>query len=168
MNISIKKKLNIIGIGSVSTLLILLMVEVLFAQILTDTILNSINDNLALLIIMSGMFLFTIIISVVVGYFLTEDINLKSVRNATILSVLCLLLFLFIVVNSSLYLNYPEVYSKIHGFQILGVFPQVLIKFSIYILGDVFALFILEIIVFYLFFIIFLEKLYQKKVEHRE
>ena len=164
MNISIKKKLNIIGIGSVSTLLILLMVEVIFAQILTDTILNSINDNLMLLIIMVVMFLFTIIISVVVGYFLTEDIARKSVVKASIMGLMCLFLFLFIISNVSLFIKYRSIYSEIHGFQVLGVFPQVLVKFSIYILGDVFSLFILEIVVYYLFFIFFLEKLYQKKV----
>lgn len=168
MNISIKEKLNIIGIGSISTLLILLMVEVFFAQILTDFLIGHISDNLMLLIIMVSLFLLTIIISVVVGYFMVEDMNLKSVRNATILSILCLILFLFIVANSLLYLNYPETYSEICGFQILPVFPQVLVKFSIYILGDVFALFILEIIIYYLFFIFFLEKLYIKKVENRE
>lgn len=163
MEISLKRKINIIGIGSISTLLILLMVEVFFAQILTDTILNSISDNLMLLIIMMGMLIFTLIISIIVGYFVTGDMTRKSVFKTSLMSLGCLLLFLFIVSNGSLLIFYRSVYSKIHGFQILGIFPQVLVYFSIYILRDVFNLFIFIILAYYAFFIIFLEKLYEVK-----
>lgn len=163
MEISIKRKISIIGIGSISTLLILLMIETAFAQILTDTIIGNISDNTILLIIMMGMFLFTIVISVIVGYFITQDITRTSVLKTTIMSFLCLLLFLFIISNGLLLIFYRNVYSKIHGFQVLFVFPSVLIYFAIYILGDVFSLFILEIVIYYIFFVIFLEKLYRGK-----
>ena len=163
MEISLKRKISIVGIGSLSTLLILLMMEVLFAQILTDSLINNISDNIMLLIIMTGMFLFTIVISVIVGYFITQDITRMSVLKTTIMSFICLILFLFIVSNVSLFIFYKNVYSEIHGFEILFIFPQVLIYFSIYILNDVFNLFILQIITYYVFFIIFLEKLYKKK-----
>jgi len=163
MEIDIKKKINIVGIGSISTLLILLMIEVLLAQILTDTIIGNISNNLMLLIIMMSLFLFIIIISGIVGYFVAEDISKMSVYGASIMSLGSLLLFLFIVANSSLLLYYKNVYSRIHGFQVLGIFPQVLVYFSIYILGDVFNLFILTIVVYYIFFIIYLEKFYEMK-----
>jgi len=167
--ISFKQKISIVGLGSVSTLLILLMLEVMFAQIITNTILNNISDNLMLLIIIIGLFLLTIVIAFIVGYFITQDIALKSVRNASILSLACLLLFLFITCNISLFILHENVYSKVYGFDILWIFPEVLVYFSIYILGDVFNLFILTIVVYYLFFIIFLEKLYIKKeVKNRE
>ncbi len=163
MKISIKKKLNIFGIGSISTLLTLLMLETLMAQILTDTIIGNISDNLMLLIIMISLFLFSMVISVIVGYFITKDMTRKSVFKATIMSLGCLLLFLFIVSNGLLLISYRNVYSKISGFEIVPIFPQVLVYFSIYILGDVFNLFILIIIVYYIFFIFFLEKLYEVK-----
>lgn len=164
MNIGLKQKISIVGIGSISTLLILLMSEVMFAQIITNTILNNINDNLMLLIIIIGLFLMTIVIAFIVGYFITQDISLKSVRNASVMSLMCLFLFLFVVANVSLYIMYEDVYSKVYGFDILWVFPQVLVIFSVYVLGDVFNLFLLQIIIYYVFFIIFLEKLYQLKV----
>ena len=164
MNINIKQKISIVGLGSISTLLILLMVEVLFAQILTDTIIGSINDNLMLLVIIIGLFLITIVVAFIVGYFITGDIKLKSVRNASIMSLACLLLFLFVVSNGSLFIFYRDVYQNIFGFQILLVFPQVLVYFSIYVLGDVFNLFLLQIIIYYLFFIFFLERFYEVKL----
>lgn len=164
MDISLKQKVSIIGLGSISTLLILLMAEVLMAQIITDTILNNISDNLMLLIIIIGLFLLTIVIAFIVGYFISQDITLKSVRNASIMSVACLFLFLFIVSNGSLFVLYRNVYSKIYGFEIIWIFPQVLVYFSIYVLNDVFNLFILTIVVYYVFFVFFLEKLYQLKV----
>ena len=164
MNISVRQKISIVGLGSISTLLILLMMEVLFAQILTSTLIGNISNNLMLLIIILGLFLFTIIIAFIVGYFITGDIKLKSVRNASIMSLACLLLFLFVVSNGSLFIFYRNVYQNIFGFQILLVFPQVLVYFSIYVLGDVFNLFLLQIIIYYLFFIFFLERFYQIKV----
>ena len=159
--ISIKQKVSIVGLGSISTLLILLMMEVMFAQFLTNTLIGNINDNLMLLIVIIGLFLLTIVIAFIVGYFVTEGISIKSVQNASILSLMCLLLFLFGVANGSLFIFYRDVYSEVSGFEILWIFPQVLVYFSIYVLGDVFSLFILEIIIYYLFFIVFLEKLYQ-------
>ena len=159
--ISIKQKVSIVGLGSISTLLILLMTEVMFAQILTDTLIGNINDNLMLLIVIIGLFLLTIVIAFILGYFITKGISIKSVQNASILSLMCLLLFLFGVANGSLFIFYRDVYSEVSGFEILWIFPQVLVYFSIYVLGDVFSLFILEIIIYYLFFIVFLEKLYQ-------
>lgn len=164
MNISIKRMISIMGIGSISTLLILLMLEVAFAQILTNTLIGNISDNLMLLIIIIGLFLFTVIIAFIVGYFITGDITRKSVYKSSIMSLMCLILFLFVVSNVSLFILYRSVYSKVSGFEILWIFPQVLVYFAIYVLGDVFSLFILEIIVYYCFFIVFLEKLYQVKI----
>ena len=164
MNISIQKKITILGIGSLGTLMILLMLEVAFAQILTDTLINNISDNLMLLIIMMGMFLLTVVIAVVIGYYITADIRTKSVFYASVLSLGCLILFLFIISNVTLYANYYEIYVNIHGFEILPVFPQVLINFAIYILGDVFNLFILIFVSYYIFFIFFIEKLYVRKI----
>lgn len=163
MNIRMKKKINIMGIGIISTLLILLMVEVIFAQILTDFLIGNISDNLMLLLIMMGMFLFTIIISIIIGYVITKDISEKSVYKASAMSLLGLLLFLFVISNGSLFIYYREVYSKISWYELIPIFPQVLVYFSIYILGDVFNLFILIIIVYYIFFIILLEKFYEVK-----
>lgn len=163
MQISLNRKISIVGLGSISTLLILLMIEVLLAQILTDTILGYINDNLMLLIIISSLFLLTIIIAFIVGYLISKDITFKSVGKASFLSLGCLILFLFVVCNTMLYFHYSYIYDNIVGLDILWVFPKVLVYFAIYILGDVFNLFILIIVVYYVFFIFFLEKFYEIK-----
>ena len=140
------------------------MLEVFMAQIIVNTILNNISNNLILLIVIISLFLLTIVISFIVGFFVAGDIRLKSVRNASILSLACLFVVLFVVCNVSLYLNYKDIYSQIYGFEILWIFPQVLVYFSIYILEDVFSLFVIIIIIYYAFFVIFLEKLYIEKV----
>ena len=162
-NISLIRKISIVGLGSISTLLILLMLEVFMAQLLTDFIIGSINDDFMLLIIVIGLFLMTIIIAFVIGYFVSQDIALKSVRNASLMSLICLFIFLFVVCNVSLYLTYSFIYSNVVGLDILWVFPKVLVLFAIYILGDVFSLFILIIVTYYLFFIFFLERFYISK-----
>lgn len=163
MNISLKKKFSIIGIGSIGTLIILLMIETAFAQAITDFLIGNISDNSILLVIILGLFIFTLIISIIVGYFITEDINQTSVYKASGMSLLCLLIFLFIITNLSLFIYHRHVYQNIYGFEILWIFPEVLIYFSIYILGVVFNLFIIMILVYYVFFVIFLEKFFKMK-----
>ncbi|KKL54466.1 hypothetical protein LCGC14_2265150 [marine sediment metagenome] len=163
MNISILRKISIVGLGSVSTLLILLMVEVLGAQILTDFVIGHISNNVMLLIIITGLLLFTIIISVIVGILITKEIKRTSVLKASIISLLSLLLILFIVSNITLFINYRDIYSGIYGFQVLLVFPQVLMYFGIYILRDIFNLFIFVMIIYYMLFVAFLEGFYVKK-----
>jgi len=140
------------------------MIEVFFAQVLTDTLIGNINNNLMLLIIVLGLFLFTIIISIIVGYLITRNIGTGIVYKASIMSFSCLIMFLFGITNGSLLIFYKEVYANIHGFQILLIFPQVLIYFGIYIMNEIFYTFILIIIVYYVFFIFFLEKFYEVKL----
>jgi len=164
VEISLFRKVSIVGLGSISTLLILLMLEVLLASIITDTILGFINDNLMLLVIILSLMLLTIVIAFIIGFLISKDIALKSVRNASILSLVCLLSFLFVACNVTLFFNYRYIYSGLIGFEIIPVFPQVIVYFSIYMLGDVFNLFILIIIVYYVFFIFFLERFYKKRV----
>lgn len=160
MNISLMKKLNIFGTGVLSTLLLLLMTETLFAQLVSDLLIGNINDNLVLLIIILGLFIFTIFISLIVGFYITKDIHRKAVFSASRLSFFGVLLFLFFLTNIFLFIFYPNVYSKVHGFEILPIFPQVLVYFGIYILDNIFYLFILIIVVYYMFFVILLEKFF--------
>ena len=160
MNISLTKKLNIFGTGVLSTLLLLVMIEAGFAQVISDLLIENINDNLILLIIILGLFIFTIFISLFVGFYIPEDISRNAVFRASRLSFIGVLLFLFVISNTFLFIFYPNVYSKVHGFEILPIFPQVLVYFGIYILDNVFYLFILTIVVYYLFFVIFLEKFF--------
>ncbi|MFW9971266.1 MAG: hypothetical protein ACFFDF_13820 [Candidatus Odinarchaeota archaeon] len=163
MKISLMRKINIFVIGVIGTLVILLMIETLTAQFLTDFLIGHISDNVMVLILILGLFLLTIIISYIVGFFMTGDIQQISVLKASILSFACTILFLFIISNGTLFIYYPQVFSKIHGFEIALVFPQVLVYFAIYILNIVFNLFILTIVVYYLWFIFFLEKLYKMR-----
>lgn len=163
MKIKLLKIINIIGIGYISTILILLMIETLYAQILTDFIIGFISNNTVLLIIILGLFVLSMIISIMVGFYITGDINRNSVIKSSLMSLLCTLFFLFIVSNIFMFLNYKNVYSKISGFEILLIFPQILVYFGIYILNDVFNLFLFSISVYYVFFVIFLKLFYEVK-----
>jgi len=164
MNLGFKQIISVVGVGSISTIIILLMVETAFAQILTDTLIGNISDNVILLVIILGLFIFTIIISVVVGYFITGNISQMSVYKASVMSLLCLIGFLFVITNTSLFIYHRDVYSQIYGLEIALIFPQVIVYFSIYILGTVFNLFVMVIVVYYLFFAFFLEKFYKIKI----
>lgn len=148
--------MSIIGLGSISTLLILLMTEVMFAQFLTNMLIGNINDNLTLLIIIIGLLLMTVTISAIISYVITTDIAVKTIRNTIFMSLMCLIIFLFAICNITLFLNYRHVYDNLRGLDVFFVFPEVLVLFSIYVLNDVFSLFVIVIIIYYLMFIFFL------------
>ncbi|KKN47247.1 hypothetical protein LCGC14_0664680 [marine sediment metagenome] len=161
MNISIERKIGIIGSGIISTIIILLMLEVVYAQIISDTILNNLDDNTILLIIVSGLFIFTLIISVAVSLIITQDIKRTKVLRSSILSLIITLIILFMVSNITLILFYPVIFSELgEYYELLLIFPQVLIYFGVFILGDIFNLFFFTIIVYYVLFVYFLEKQY--------
>ena len=164
MNLNLKQIISVVGIGFMASLVILLMIYTAFAQIITDFLIDNISDNVILLVIIIGLFIFTIIISVIVGFFITGNISRNSVLKASVLSLLCLVGVLFIISNGILFFYYSNIYDLVYGFEVLLIFPQVLIYFSIYILGTIFNLFIITIGLYYIFFIFFLEKFYKIKI----
>jgi len=151
------------GIGIISTLLILLLIETLFAQIITNFLIGHVSDNAMLLIITMGLFIFTIIISIIVGFFITGDINIISVLKSSLLAFVCTLVSLFIISNLFLLVCHKDLYSEVSGFEIILIFPQVLVYFGIFILQNIFYLFILEIVIYYVFFVMFLELLFKER-----
>ena len=162
-NISFRSKFSIIGLGSISTLLVLLMIELFYAQILTNTLIGNISDNLMLFVIILGLLFFTIVVAFIVGFTITKQIALKSVLYSSGLSLIGLLIVLIVVPNLSLFALHRDVYRDVYGFQIVTAQPQVLVLFSILVLGDVFNLFIFTILSYYVIFVIFLDLLYKKK-----
>lgn len=154
-----RRVLLILIIGPVATLLILLLIETLGAQILTNFLIGHISDNAMLLIIVMGLFVFTMIISIIVGFYISGNIDIGLVLGSSFLSFFCTLFLLFIISNGSLLSSYPEVYQKISGFEVFLKFPEELVDFGIYILPNVFYLFILTIVIYYVLFILFLELL---------
>lgn len=159
--IDIKTKLNIIGVGILSSMLTFFIIYTLSARVLTLTILDSLeNDTTLLLFIILSLEFIAFISSIAVSFLLTSDIPNKYVIAASLIAYLCNLAFLVGISYASLFFLHPEIFQGLSGIEILIVFPTVLIYFSIFVLGHPIYLIILSIVSYYVFFIVFLERFY--------
>ncbi len=161
--IKIGQKLAIVFIGSMIAFLVLIMSEVLFAEILTNLVIRNIDDLFVLYLIVFGLQLFGLIISAIVGFWITEDIRSTTIIKATILSFLVNLFFWIILSYIMDYFFYPVAYEELSGIEIVFVFPQVMLYFAIYIIGDIILFMLLNQVGYFLFFIVFLESFYERK-----
>ena len=159
--IDVKTKLNIIGVGILSSMLTFFIIYTLSARALTLTILDSLeSDTTLLLFIILSLEFIAFISSIAVSFLLTENIPNKHVIASSLVAYLCNLAFLVGISYASLFLLYPEIFQGLSGIEVLIVFPAVLIYFSIFVLGHPIYLIILSIVSYYMFFIVFLERFY--------
>ena len=161
MNITTKKKINIFMIGFVASLMFLLMFYVLFAQILSDFVIGNVEDNSVLFAIILGLLLITFFVSIIVGGMIIKGIKQTSIIKASIMSILLTLFIIIIISYIGLFVLFPQVFRELQDIEIILIFPQVIVYFGIYVLGQVYALFILTLIIYFLLFVSFLDVFYQ-------
>lgn len=163
MKIPIKQKITILGVGFLASLLLLLIIYVLFAQVIVDYLINSLDNLIILSLIILGLLMLSFIISLVVGFLITDNIKETSVLKASVMSFLVNFFLIVIISYISMFIFYPNVFSEVSGLETLLIFPQVIIYFSIYILSHPFYLFIVSSFVYFIIFIIFLEIYHERK-----
>jgi len=161
--INIGTKINIFLVGSIASVLLFFLLEVVFARTLIATVIGQYDDYTILFLIILGLQLISMIIPIFVSLWITENVRKSSIYKATFLALLTNIVFLIGVSYISLFILYPQVFSGVEGLEIVLVLPSVLVYFGLYILGNVFALFIVSVISYYFFYLIFLEKFYQYK-----
>lgn len=163
LKIPIKQKITILGVGFLASLLLLLIIYVMFAQVIVDFLINSIDNQIILSLIILGLLMLSFVISLIVGFLITDDIRKTSILKASIMSFLVNFIIILVISYVSLIIFYPNVFSEVSGLEIILIFPQVIIYFSIYILIHPFYLFIISSFVYFIIFIIFLEIYYESK-----
>jgi len=147
--------LSIIGLGFVTTLLITLMLYLVFATVLVDFILNNITNYMAILTIILGLFGITIVVSYFVGFIINRDLkNIIIVRAgimALITSISVIIILSYIGAN-----NYIEIFLYMEVYEILLVFPQVIVYYAIYSLNSFFDLILIYISIYYILYGLFI------------
>jgi len=161
--IDIGTKINIFLVGSVASVLLFFLFEVIFARTLMDTVIGQYDDYTILFLIILGLQLISLIVPTFVSLWITENVSKSSIYIATFLAFLTNIVFLIGVSYVSLFILYPQVFDVVEGFEIILVLPSVLVYFGIYVLGNVFVLFIVSVVSYYIFYLIFLEKFYKYK-----
>ncbi len=162
-NLDNNEKLNIVGIGIIASLSTFFIIYVLFSRIISLTVLENLENNVALLLIILGLFLISLISSILVSLWKCSHISQTSLLAAATMAYLCTLVITISLSYSIMLIRYPEMFAKVSGFEYVLIFPSVVMDFSIYYLGHPIYIGVVSIFVYYLVYIIFLEKFYQVK-----
>ncbi len=160
-----KDTINILGSGIGASLLVFLIIQVGFAQTLVDFVLDHISDDFTLSLIIFGLLSIAFIASIGTSILLTQFLSELSVLYASSLAYYASFISLIIISYIFMFLKFRSVFSMVHGFEIMLIFPQVIITFGLYVLGNIIVLFIISMVLYYLFFILFLDKFYIVKVQ---
>lgn len=163
----VREAVNILGIGIGSSFLVFLIIQVGFAQVLTDYVLKNINKEFTLFLIIFGLLLISLISSITTSFLVTEFVHEISILYASVMAFYCSFCFLIAISYFYLFMYYPSIFRNIHGFAMFLIFPQVIITFSIYILGNIGFLVIINIFSYYFFYLIFLNQFYIVKIKSR-
>lgn len=167
VKMTLKKKINIVGIGIIASILLFLLAYTLLAKILILTFLSGSND-LGLLLLVILLELIAFISSILISIWQTDDLPGTVIVKTAFVSFIINLMIIGILSYGTLLILYPEIFQELSILEYGLVYPTVLLYFSIYILGHPIYLFIYSIITYFVLFIIFLEiyhQNYQKELK---
>ena len=142
--------------------MIFLLIYTLFARVLVLTILEKGAPDFTILFLIISLELISFISSVFISIWRVDDLPDSIVLSTALVAFVINLFIIAGISYGFLYILYPEVFSEVHNFEIIYIFPSVLLYFSVYVLGNPMFLFIISIINYYVLFIIFLEIFYKK------
>lgn len=160
-------KIKIFILGVFISLLVILMIWAFLARVINDLIVDLLEGNTVLLLIMLGLFGITLGASVIVGIWLTEDLSKTAVLKASLVAFLATFIAILAISYFALAIFHPVVYEELHGLDIVFAFPSVIMYFSVFLLNSTFGVYILTIVLYYLFFIIFLESFHEYEVKNK-
>ena len=163
------KAINIISsviIGSIISVLIFFMIQVLYAQILVDYIIQFLENQdvfFTIILIFSFGEIIALIISIIVSMIILRKVVRIQVFKAILFAFLINILFWFILSFLSLWFYYPEVFSEIVGYEIIFISPLLIVYFGIYILDNITLVWIFTQITYFILFGIFMNVFYVEK-----
>ncbi|MBD3343091.1 MAG: hypothetical protein GF353_28595 [Candidatus Lokiarchaeota archaeon] len=152
--------LNITFIG----VLLFLMFEVIWAQLLKDLIIDRSGSNDYLLTgIILGGFLLSAIISIISSLLSSNKIIRKYSLWAALIGFIVNLFLWILICYIAIILRYPEITQDLNILEKIIAIPIILAYFSIYFLSNVTLLWIISLVTYALIFSIVLYLLSRKK-----
>ena len=154
-------KVRILILGLFVSLLVILMLWAFLARVINDFALDLLAGNDILLLIILGLLGISLFASTAVGIMLTEDMSRRSVFSASLVALFFTFVIIIMISYGFVLVLYPVAFSELVGIDVVLAFPSVIAYFSIYVLNDVFTIYILTIVIYYALFIVFLETFYE-------
>ena len=143
--------------------IVFMIIEVIWAQIIKDTIIAQYESGLLILIILAG-FLLSIVISLVSAMFISRMISKKYVFYAALFAFSLNINFWIILSYSQILIYYPEILENLTGFEKIVAIPRILAYFAIYRLTSVAQLWAFSQFTFAFFFVLLLKIMKAKKL----
>ena len=146
-------------LGALLSLLIFLMIEVLLAQVILDLILPFMQSNEGLFMIFLIFMLIEmvgILISIAIPFFMFKVIPTRMIAISSILALLCMLLFWFMLSFLATFFYYPEIYAGLEGYEIIAYSPLIIVYYGVYVIEDITVIWWFSIITYYIFYALFL------------
>jgi len=159
--IDTETKVRIFILGLFVSFLVILMLWALLARIIKDFALDLLAGNDVLLLIILGLLGISLLASTIVGIMLTEDMSRRSVFNASLVALVFSFVIVIIMSYGFVLVLYPVAFSELVGIDVILAFPSVIAYFSLYVLNNVFTIYIITIFIYYSLFIAFLESFYE-------
>lgn len=166
--IETEAKVRIFILGLFVSLLVILMLWAFLARIINDFALDLLKGNDILLLIILGLLGISLFASTIVGIMLTEDMSRKSVFRASGVALVISFVIIIIISYGFVLVLYPVAFSELVGIDVVLAFPSVIAYFSLYVLNDVFTIYILVIIIYYALFIVLLESYYEYSPRYKK
>lgn len=163
MNLKIKQIATIFGIGLLASMLILLVLYALLAQVISDYLVDNIDNYLLLSIIILGLLLLSLVVSTLTTILIVSDVKERSILRSASMSYITTFLITCLISYLAIYIKYPSVFYHINGPEMILNFSQVIVYFSIYCLPHPFYITIVNQVIFLSCFIIYLESYYEEK-----
>ena len=160
-DIETETKVKIFILGLFVSFLVILMLWAFLARIINDFALDLLAGNDILLLIILGLLGISLCASTAVGIMITEDMSRKSVFTASWVALVISFVIIIIISYGFVLVLYPVAFSELVGIDIVLAFPSVIMYFSLYVLNNVFTIYILTIVIYYALFIVFLESFYE-------
>ncbi len=155
--LNFRRIMNFIVLGVVISVFFLLILLIPYFIFLEEFIIGNVDNNLIMGFIIIGLFLLGTLISTFASYYLlSKEASRTLILRIAIISIITSLLTLFIISFITLWFFDATIFSAIEYYELILIFPQQLIYFSIFILGEVYYLFIIMIFFYFIYFILFL------------
>ena len=166
--IAIETKVRIFILGLFVSLLVILMLWAFWSRTLYNFAIDLLAGNDVLLLIILGLLGISLLASTLVGIMLTEDMSRRSVFRASGVSLFFSFAIIIMLSYGFVLVLYPVAFSKLIGFDVVLAFPSVIAYFSLYVLNDVFTIYIITIVIYNALFIVLLETFYEYSPRYKK
>lgn len=136
--IKFRDAMKIAVFSAFSSMLVFFMIEVLWAQVMKDTVIQMYEDDDFLLtfLIISG-FLLSIVTSIIAALLSSERVVKQHAAKAALVAFVSNLGFWILISYYEILTRYPEVLSNLNLFEKIIAAPQVIAYYSVYVLSNV-------------------------------